>query len=75
MFSQKEIEEKVERIPDTDELRKFTLIYEWLGKNYTKHYLDMFIQKSGLNEQVVSFLKDQFSESKFDEKHDNWEAD
>ena len=75
LFSQKEIEERVERIPDTDELRKFTLIYEWLGKSSTKHYLDMLIQKSGLNELVVSLLKDQFSESKFDEEHDNWEED
>jgi hypothetical protein len=74
-FLQKEIEPRVERIPDTDELRKFTIIYEWLGKSSAKNYLDMFIQKTGLSEQVVSLLKDQFSESKIEEEHDIWEAD
>ena len=74
-FLQKEIEPRVERIPDTDELRKFTIIYEWLGKSSAKHYLSMFIKKTDLNEQVVALLKDQFSESSFEETHENWEAD
>ena len=74
-FLQKEIEPRVEHIPDTDELRKFTIIYEWLGKSSAKHYLSMFFKKTGLNEQVIALLKDQFSESKITEKHDDWEAD
>ena len=71
-FLQKKIEPRVERIPDTDELRKFTIIYEWLGKSSAKHYLSMFIKKTGLNEQVVALLKDQFEEKKHE---DCWEAD
>ena len=74
-FLQKDIEPRVDRIPDTDELRKFTIIYAWLGKSSAKHYLDMFIQKTGLNEQVVSLIKDQFSESKIEEECDEWEVD
>ena len=74
-FLQKEIEPRVERIPDTDELRKFTIIYEWLGKSSAKHYLSMFFKKTGLNEQVIALLKNQFSESKIREKHDDWETD
>lgn len=74
-FLQKEIEQRVERIPDPDELRKFTIIYEWLGKSSAKHYLNMFIKKTGLNEQVVALLKDQFSDSNFEKKHEDWEAD
>jgi len=35
----------------------------------------MFIKKTDLNEQVVALLKDQFSESSFEETHENWEAD
>lgn len=75
VFSRKEIEERVDRIPHTDELRKFTLIYEWLGKSSTKPHLGTLIQKIGLNRQVALLLKDQFSESRFDEDRDIWETD
>lgn len=69
-FLPKEIEPRVERISDPDELRKFTIIYEWLGKSSAKHYLSIFIKKTGLNEQVIALLKDQM-----EEKHEDWEAD
>ena len=74
-FLQKEIEPRVEYIPDPDELQKFTIIYEWLGKSSAKHYLSMFIKKTGLNEEVLALLKDQFSESNFEEKHKDWKDD
>ena len=58
LFVPKEIEEKVDRIPDTDELRKFGIIYSWLARSSAKHFLDVLIFKMDLNKKIVELLKD-----------------
>jgi len=58
VFVQKDIEERIEHVPNTDELKKFTIIYIWLGRSSTKYYLDMLLHKSKINEKFLNLLKD-----------------
>lgn len=69
LFLQKDIEERVERIPDTDELRKFTIIYEWLGRSSAKYYLHVLMNKIGLQEHILTQI------SQFDFYQKSWEID
>jgi len=58
VFVQKEIEERKVYIPDTDELKKFIIIYTWLGRSTIKYYLHMLLHKKNIHLKFLNILKD-----------------
>lgn len=58
VFVQKDIEERKVYIPNTDELRKFTIIYTWLGRSTIKYYLNMLLHKKNIHKKFLHLLKD-----------------
>ena len=57
-FVQKPIEQRVEYMPNTNELEKFTIINTWLGKSTTKYYLDLLLHKKNISQKILDLLKD-----------------
>ena len=58
VFVQKTIEQRVEYMPDTNELKKFTIINTWLGRSTTKYYLDLLLHKKNISQKILDLLKD-----------------
>lgn len=72
VFVRKDIEKDKNHISDEeiDELRKFTLIFTWLGREDCKYYLDMLLHKKDIHEKLITLLKDDFDTDLIIEEED-----
>ena len=78
IFVQKEIDEEIVHLTDTEELRKFFIINTWLGTPESSYYLDLLIRKKKINEKIFKLMTKQQEMGKKGrldtvEKEEEWE--
>jgi len=78
IFVQKEIDEEIVHLTDTEELRKFFIINTWLSTIESSYYLDLFIRKKKINEKILKLMTKQQEMGKkgrldTEEKEKEWE--